>query len=152
MKFPFLQVRTGSVACIFEGIPKSVRSKGGKQRLKQEVNNLKSEIQRSFPTPDTGHVEMMIDIFSSNPKELPDVDRLSISVMDAFEGIVYEDDKQVRRLQPRIIETVSAYKRLECTTDPMAFLEVENLPVGSLYPLATGVLDYYVVRILTYHT
>ena len=149
-KSPFLQVRTGNVACIFEGIPKSARSKGGKQRIKQEANNLKLEIQRCFPTPDTDHVEMMIDIFSSHPKDLPDVDRLSISIMDAFEGVVYVSDKQVRLLQPRVIETGTAYRRLNCTGDPMALLAIENIPSGSLYPLANGVLDYYVVRILTY--
>jgi len=152
VKYPFLQVRTGNIAFIFEGVPKSARSKGGKQRLKEEVNNLKSDIQRSFPTPDMDHVEMIIDIFSSNPEGLPDVDRLSISIMDAFEGIVYASDKQVRRLQPRVIESVAAYKRIECTLDcSVDLLEIENIPAGSLYPLATGVLDYYVVRITTYY-
>ena len=105
VKYPFLHVRTGSVACIFEGVPKSARSKIGKQRFKKEVHNLKSSIQRSFPTPDPDHVEMMIDIFSSNPEKLPDVDRLSISIMDAFEGIVYLNDKQIRLLQPRVFES-----------------------------------------------
>jgi Holliday junction resolvase RusA-like endonuclease len=149
--YPFLHVRSGNVACIFKGIPKSERSKGGKQRIKQEAKNLKLEIQKYFHAPDPDHVEMMIDIFSSHPKDLPDVDRLSISIMDAFEGVVYLNDKQVRRLQPRVIETETAYRRLECTSDPMALLKIENMPSGSLYPLANGELDYYVVRILTFN-
>jgi hypothetical protein len=152
VKYPFLHVRTGSFACIFEGVPKSARSKGGKQRLKEEVNNLKSSIQRSFPTPDPDHVEMMIDIFSSNPEELPDVDRLSISIMDAFEGIVYLSDKQIRLLQPRVFESEAVYEQFEWRGEPIPHgLEIKNIPAGSLYPLATGVLDYYVVRIITYY-
>jgi len=151
MNFPFLQVRTGNVVCIFGGVPKSMRSKGGKERLKQEVQNRKLEIQRFFPAPVHDHVEMMIDIFSSCPQELPDVDRLSISVMDAFEGVVYVNDKQVRRLQPRVIDSSNAFRRLECATEPMSLLKIDDIPPGSVFPLACGVLNYYVVRILTFY-
>lgn len=152
VKYPFLHVRKGSVACIFEGVPKSARSKGGKQKLKEEVYNLKSSIQRDVPTPDPDDVEMMIEIFSSNPDGLPDVDRLSISIMDAFEGIVYLNDKQIRLLQPRVFESGNVYEQIEWSGEAMPHgLEIKNIPAGSLYPLATGVLDYYVVRILTYY-
>jgi hypothetical protein len=151
MIFPFLQVRTGSVACIFDGVPKSMRSKGGKERLKQEAQDLRLEIQQYFPTPDRDHVELMIEVFSSCPQDLPDVDRLSISIMDAFEGVVYVSDKQVRRLQPRIFDTSNAYRRLECATEPMSLLEINDIPPGSIFPLACGVLDYYVVRIMTFY-
>lgn len=149
VKYPFLHVRTGNVAYIVEGVPKSERSKRGKQRLKEEIQKLEPVIQRSFYRPVIGPVEMMIDIFSFNPEKLPDVDRLSISIMDAFESIVYASDKQVRHLQPRVFESGTAYERLECKTDPMPHYEINNIPAGSLYPLSTGVLDYYVVRIIT---
>ena len=92
----------------------------------------------------------MIDIFSSDFSRLPDVDRTSITIMDAFEGTVYGNDKQVRHLQPRIFSSTSAYIKLECQSEPMEHYTVENIPAGSLYPLATGILDYYVVRIITY--
>ncbi|NVN91287.1 MAG: hypothetical protein HXX11_11890 [Desulfuromonadales bacterium] len=151
LKFPFLQVRTGKVACIFEGVPKSMRSKGGKERLKQEVQNLKLEIQQYFPTPDPDHVELMIEVFSSRPQDLPDVDRLSISIMDAFEGVVYVSDKQVKRLQPRVIDTSNAYSILGCAPEPMSLLEINDIPLGSVFPLACGILNYYVVRIFTFH-
>ena len=150
LKYPFLHVRTGDVAYIVEGAPMSVRSRKGKERLKEDVHSLKPLFQDFFQRPATGPVEMMIDIFSSNRERLPDVDRLSISIMDAFEGLVYTSDKQVRYLQPRVFDSVKAYEPLECRTEPMEHYEISNIPAGSLYPLATGVLDYYVVRIHTY--
>jgi hypothetical protein len=119
LQYPFLYARRGKVAYIVEGIPKSARSKKGKERLKKEVLKRKNVIKEHFGLPTTGPVEIMIDIFSSDCKRLPDVDRASTTIMDAFEGTVYENDKQVRRLQPRIFSSTSAYIKLECQTEPM---------------------------------
>ncbi|MDY6790205.1 MAG: hypothetical protein SWH54_02945 [Thermodesulfobacteriota bacterium] len=152
LQYPFLYARQGKVAYIVEGVPKSAHSRKGKERLKQEVLKRKDLIQEYFGSPATGPVEIMIDIFSSDFKRLPDVDRASITIMDAFEGAVYENDKQVRHLQPRVFSSTSAFIKLECQTEPMEGYTVENITAGSLYPLATGVLDYYVVRINTYRS
>lgn len=152
LQYPILSARRGSVAYIVQGIPKSARSKKGKERLKQDVLGFKDTIRGNFGSPATGPVEIMIEVFSSDTIRLPDVDRMSITIMDAFEGTVYENDKQVRHLQPRVFSSATAYKKLECQTEPMDQYELKNVPAGSLYPLATGVLDYYVVRILTYES
>lgn len=151
LQYPFLNARHGNIAFIFQGVPKSSHSSKGKKWLKQEVLKLKDLIQEHFGPPDTDHVEIMIEIFSSDPDRLPDVDRMSTTVMDAFEGTVYVNDKQVRRLQPRVFSSTEAYTKVECQTEPMGYYEVANIPAGSLYPLATGILDYYVIRILTYY-
>ena len=151
LRYPFLSARCGHIAYIVKGVPKSVRSKKGKIRLKQDVRNYKRVIEKDFGIPATGPVEIMIEIFSSDIDRLPDVDRLSSTIMDAFEGTVYESDKQVRLLQPHVYSSKDAYAKFECQTEPMKHFEAINIPLGSLYPLATGILDYYVVRILTYN-
>ena len=150
--YPFLHAERGHVVYIVQGVPKSERSKKGKKRLKQDVRKRIDFIQKHFGSPAKGPVEMLIEVFSTDPNQLPDVDRMSITIMDAFEGTVYETDKQVRQLNPRVFSSTSACKKLQCQTEPMEHYEIENIPAGSLYPLSTGVLDYYVIRIITYRS
>ena len=145
--YPYLGVTRGHIAFVLEGAPRSVRSKGGKARLREEVLRQRETIEDALGRPMQGPVEMMIDVFSSEPVSLPDADRFSNSVMDAFQGLAFVDDKQVRHLRPRIFESSSPFERLECTSEPMPHFEIEDIPPGSLFPLATGVRDYYVVRI-----
>ena len=150
LPYPFLSARPGNIAYLVSGMPRSERNKRNKARLKQQVQELQGDIQKRFGPPDTGPVEMMIDVFFSDATRRPDVDRLSIAIMDAFEGVAYVNDKQVRHLQPRVFSSNAAYQQLECMGDPMDHFVLKNIPSGSLYPLATGLLDYYVVRINTY--
>ena len=67
--------------------------------------------------------------------------------MDAFVGLAYKDDKQIVHLRPRVFESLSAFARLGCGTEPIPHYELEDIPPGSLFPLAGGIRDYYVVRI-----
>jgi hypothetical protein len=150
LPYPFLSARPGNIAYLVSGMPRSERNKRNKAKLKQQVQELQGDIYERFGPPDTGPVEMMIDVFFSDATRRPDVDRLSIAIMDAFEGVAYINDKQVRHLQPRVFSSNAAYQQLECTGDPMGHFVLKNIPAGSLYPLATGLLDYYVVRIKTY--
>ena len=150
LSYPFLSARPGNISYLVSGMPRSVRNKRNKARLKQQVQELQGDIFKRFGPPDTGPVEMMIDVFFSDATQRPDVDRLSIAIMDAFEGVAYVNDKQVRHLQPRVFSSNAAYQQLECAGDPMGHFVLNNIPAGSLYPLATGLLDYYVVRIKTY--
>ena len=150
LSYPFLSARPGNIAYLVSGMPRSERNKRNKARLKLQVQDLQGDIHKRFGPPDTDQVEMMIDVFSSDATRRPDVDRLSIAIMDAFEGVAYVNDKQVRHLQPRVFSSNDAYQQLECTGEPMDHFVLKNIPAGSLYPLATGLLDYYVVRINTY--
>lgn len=148
--YPYLHVVRTRLALILEGAPRSVRSKGGKARLKADVEQQRDAIEARFGRPLQGPVEMAIDVFSSEPVELPDVDRFSNSIMDVFQGMAYEDDKQVRHLRPRVHEAGSAFEHLECTSEPMLHFSIDDIPPGALYPLSSGIRDYYVVRIQPY--
>ncbi len=115
--------------------------------MKSIAEELEPSIKAAYPVPTCNAVQMRIDVFSSNPISLPDADRLCKSIMDAFEGIAYVSDKQVTDLRPRIICSKDAYSVVRLQTEPMPHFEVDNMPAGSMYPLASGILDYYVIRI-----
>jgi hypothetical protein len=144
---PLVHIREGNVVFFLEGVPRSVRSEGGKRRLRRWAEEIRPIVSQTYSSPCRGPVEMMIDIFTTRPAELPDVDRLSTALMDTFNGLVYEDDKQIRHLQPRVFESRSAFTQLKCRTEPMEHYELSAIPPASVYPLAMGVTDYYVVRI-----
>jgi Holliday junction resolvase RusA-like endonuclease len=150
--FPYVDVRKGHIAFVVNGKPRSIRSEGGKRSFKDKVEQKAEEIRAVYPTPFRGHVEMRVDVFSSDPNsnDRPDVDRLSGLITDAFQGIAYADDKQIRDLKPRIIDVSQAFTQLECRTHPMGCFELTNIPLGSVYPLALGETEYYVVRIIYY--
>ena len=117
--------------------------------MKQDVAALRQPIEKGLGRPMTGPVELMIDVFSTEPLGLPDVDRFSNSVMDAFQGLAYTDDKQVVHLRPRVFESSAAFEVLECRSEPMPHFELEDVPPGSLFPLSHGIGDYYVARVRT---
>jgi hypothetical protein len=150
ISYPYSNIREGNLAFIFQGQPRSVRSTGGKRKFREYVELSRQRILEQCPSPVIGYVEMHIDIFSTCTAELPDVDRLSTTIMDAFQGLVYKDDKQIKDLQPRVFDSSKAFMKLECQTEPVPHFELHNIPAGSLFPLATGILDYYVVRLRLY--
>ena len=153
MSFPYVDVRKGHIAFIVHGKPRSIRSPGGKRSFRKKVEGKRANIRAVYPTPFSGNVEMRIDVFSANADadDRPDVDRLSGLITDAFQGIAYVDDKQIRDLRPRIIDVSHAFTKLECRTDPMGCFELTDIPLGSLFPLAIGEKEYYVVRIIYYN-
>ena len=104
-------------------------------------------MESGFGSPLKGRVELMIDVFASESVGLPDVDRFSNSVMDAFQGVAYEDDRQVIDLRPRVFESREALMQLEVRSEPMSHFELEDVPPSSLFPLSQGIVDYYVVRV-----
>jgi Holliday junction resolvase RusA-like endonuclease len=150
--FPYIDVRTGHITFVADGRPRSMRSTGGKRSFKEKVELMADEVRAIYPTPFRGNVEMKIDIFSSDPNsnDRPDVDRLSGLITDAFQGVAYVDDKQIRDLRPRIIDVSQAFAQLECRSDPMGCFELTDIPLVSVYPLAVGKTEYYVVRISYY--
>lgn len=145
--YPLLHVESRCLALILTGAPRSVRSKRGKARLKSDVRSLQRTLQERFGSPMSGPVELMIDVFSTQPASLPDADQFSNSVMDAFEGLAYKDDKQVVHLRPRVFDSAAAFFGFECRSEPMPHYELEDIPSASLFPLTGGIPDYYVVRI-----
>ncbi len=153
MSFPYVDVQKGHIAFIVQGMPRSIRSVGGKRSFREKVEGKKAEIRAVYPSPFSGNVDMRIDVFSSNADadDRPDVDRLSGLITDAFQGIAYVDDKQIRDLRPRVIDVSQASTKLECRSDPMGCFELTDIPLGSLFPLAVGETEYYVVRIIYYH-
>jgi hypothetical protein len=151
--FPYIDVRKGHIAFVVLGKPRSVRSKGGKISFTNKVEEKKEEVAKIYPAPFSGNVEMKIDVFLENvdADDRPDVDRLSTLITDAFEDIAYISDKQIKDLRPRIIDVSQAFNKLECRTEPMGCLELSDMPLGSVFPLAMGIKDYYVVRIIYYN-
>ncbi len=152
IKFPCIDVRKDHIALIFEGRPRSMRSKGGKRSFKEKVELNADKIKATYPTPFCGDVEMKIDIFLTDPNsdDRPDVDRSSSLITDAFQGIAYLNDKQIIDLRPRIIDVSQAFEQLEIRSDPMNCFELTDMPLGAVYPLALGITEYYVVRIIYY--
>ncbi len=151
--YPFIDARRGNIAFIVAGSPRTVRSKGGKIDFRRQVESRREEIERVYPQPFKRNVEMKIDAFLENihRNDRPDIDRLSTLITDAFQGLAYVDDKQIRDLRPRIIDVSEAFKKLECRTTPMDSFSLDDIPIGSTFPLAMGIRNYYVVRIIYYN-
>jgi len=150
--YPYVNVIRGHIEFIILGKPRSIRSQRGKYRLTKEVESKKEEIVKLYPQPFAGNVEMKVEIFLEdvNSNDRPDIDRLTSLITDAFEGIAYVDDKQIRSLSPKIIDVSQAFTKLECRTDPMGHFSLEDIPIGSIFPLSMGIKNYYVVRINYY--
>jgi len=153
LNFPYINARREHIAFIVIGKPKSVRSQGGKRRLKKEVEAKRKEIAKINPQPYSRDVEMKVDVFleDADSDDRPDVDRLSSLITDAFEGVAYLNDKQIKDLRPRIIDVSQAFTKLECRTHPMSCFSLDDIPTGSVFPLAMGIKNYYVVRIIYYN-
>lgn len=151
ISYPFVQVRKGSMAYANLGMPKSIRSAGWKKRIKKDVIATKTKISKILPQPWKHNVEMKIDVFFDGTEEHPDLDRLAGPITDAFEGVAYDNDKQIKDLRPRMIDVSKAYQVLECKTNPMSSFSIDHIPTGSMYPLSLGILSYYIVRLMFYY-
>ena len=146
--FPFFNIRRGNITVIIEGRPHSERSTKGKEKIKTIIRSSGDQIRKVLPAPRSEHIQMSIDVFSTELSEIPDIDRFTHPILDAFEGIVYKNDKQLKELKPRIIDSSKAIVKLECRTEPMGLCEIEDITTGSLFPLSIGLRDYFVIRVL----
>lgn len=151
ISYPFVHVRKGNMAYVNLGMPKSFRSAGWRKRIRADVMATKTKISRILPQPWKHNVEMKVDVFSDGTEEHPDLDRLAGPMIDAFQGVAYYNDKQIKDLQPRMIDVSKAYQVLECRTNPMAAFSIDHMPTGSMYPLSLGILNYYTVRLMFYY-
>ena len=131
-----------------DGRPYSERSRKGSNRIKRVIKSFIAEIKQILPKPTTKPIYMFFEIFSTDPSNLPDIDRLTHPIMDAFEDIVYYNDKQIRELKPRIFDSTKLLVNLQVQTHPMGLHMIESIPSGSLYPLCKEVKDYFAIRVL----
>ena len=146
--FPFWNISRGNITVIIDGRPHSERSKRGNENIKAIIRSSEKRIRKILPVPYSGHVQMSIDVFSTKLLELPDLDRFTHPILDAFEGILYKNDKQLKELKPRVIDSSKVIVKLECRSEPMGLFEIENITTGSLFPLSVGLRDYFVIRAL----
>lgn len=144
--FPVLKIANENLAIMMEGRPYSEKSKNSLNRQKRILENTIPMIKSIVNKPFTFQTSLYIDVFTTQRNTLPDIDRFIQPIMDFFKGILYEDDCQVDSLHPRIFNFDEPFPILECRADPMGLSSVENIPVGSLFPLARNVRDYYVIR------
>lgn len=146
LTFPILRIKDRTIAIIMDGRPYSERSKCSLMRQKNIYRNILSQIARAVKKPVKFPTYLFIDVFTTKKNRLADADRFVKPIMDFFKGIVYEDDSQITGLYPRIFDMNTQFTVLECRTEPMGLSFFENIPVGSLFPSAKSVRDYYVIR------
>jgi len=144
---PYLHVQEHRIALMIKGRPHSERSKKGSKRVRKIVQDFGPYIKSKIPEPFKGPLTVNIEVFTRSKEDLPDLDRFSIPILDAFKGMVYEDDKQIESLHPRIFETENIFVKLECRTEPMELSTIERMPIGGLLPLCRSIYDFFVVRI-----
>lgn len=148
MDFPFSNIRKGEITIIVEGRPHSERSKKGSENIRNIIKSFGPQIRNILPVPISKPIQIGIDVFSLGSLEIPDIDRFTHPILDAFEGLIYEKDRQIKELKPRVFDSSKAIVQLECRLEPMGLYEIENIATGALYPLAKGVMNYYVIRVL----
>ena len=146
LSFPIVRVTAKDIGIIMEGRPYSERSQRSLVKQKSIYENLLTKITTIVKKPLTVPTILYIDVFTTQEEELPDVDRFVQPIMDFFKGILYVDDSQIHDLHPRIFKMDNPFTILECRSEPMSLSSVENIPVGSLFPLVKNVKDYYVIR------
>ncbi len=144
---PHLAIHSGALNLICAGTPRSERSVKGKRRTKDTVLELKSKICSEFTCSERARFEVFVEIFTENRTSQADIDRLMPPILDAFNGVVWSNDRQVDSIHPRFFDTHDLFVKLECRTEPMFLAEIASIPVGSLSPLLYSNDDYYVVRI-----
>jgi hypothetical protein len=113
ISFPFFNIRKGNITVIIEGRPHSERSTKGKEKIKTIIRSSGDQIRKVLPAPRSEHIQMSIDVFSTELSKIPDIDRFTHPILDAFEGIVYNNDKQLKELKPRCIDSSKAIVKLE---------------------------------------
>lgn len=146
LSFPILRIKGRTIAIIMDGRPYSERSERSLIRQKNIYQSLLSKIASTVKKPIELPTYLFIDVFTTQKDKLADADRFVQPIMDFFKGILYEDDSQITGLYPRIFNMNTQFTILECRTEPMGLSFFENIPVGSLFPLAKNVRDYYVIR------
>jgi hypothetical protein len=146
LSFPILSIKNRTIAIIMNGRPYSERSERGLIRQKDIYQTLLSQITSIVKKPVNLPTYLFIDVFTTQREKLADADRFVKPIMDFFKGILYEDDSQVTGLYPRILSMKKQFTVLECRTEPMGLDYIENIPIGSLFPLAKNIRDYYVIR------
>jgi len=159
MYFPYCHCRKGCYVIMMEGKPFSERSEHGKKFFSKEIEKLKPQIQSVLPEPTDGYVEVFIDVFTTqyktgvvgNNQKIPDVDRLIHPITDSLQGIIIKNDRQVRKASPRIWDITDAFRIFECRTEPMGLYAFKNIPIGILFPLSKGIMNYYSIRVISYY-
>jgi Holliday junction resolvase RusA-like endonuclease len=145
--FPCFMYREGYIAVLMDGRPYS-KSQKGKERFRNKIRKYDNEIAKILPSPTKKPIHMYIEVFSTEPSNLPDIDRFTTPIIDVFKNLIYQDDNQIRELKPRVFNTTKLLEKLELRSHPMGLYTIEMIPSGSLYPLCKGVQDYFVIRIL----
>jgi hypothetical protein len=146
LSFPIFRVNSRNISIIMDGRPYSERSERSLTRQKSIYQSLLSIITSIVKKPVKFHIYLFIDVFTTQKEKLADTDRFVRPIMDFFKGILYEDDSQIIGLYPRIFNMNSQFTVLECRTEPMGLSYIENIPIGSLFPFAKNIRDYYVIR------
>jgi hypothetical protein len=146
VELPYVAGFVGEINLICSGTPRSERSAKGKLRTKETVSRLLPEIRERFPQMLSCAFEAYIETFTTDKRNEPDLDRSIPPILDAFSGVVYETDKQIKSLHHRIFNTNDLLERLELKNEPMSLSEIPSIPIGSLAALLWGHANYHVIR------
>ena len=114
-----------------------------------------TNVQSIIPEPLKGKVSVYFDVFSTEYEEyfgrygkiIPDIDRLVHHILDAIQGQIYDNDRQIDDLKVRIWDTSDIQHILEVKSHPDGLYEMNNVPLGLLYPVSMDIKDYYVMRV-----
>jgi hypothetical protein len=147
VELPYVAGFVGEINLICSGTPRSERSAKGKLRTKKTVSLILPEIQERFPRILPCAFEAYIETFTSDKRNMPDLDRSVKPILDAFSGIVYKNDKQIESVHHRIFNTNDLLMRPELKSEPTSLAEILSIPIGSLAALLWGHMDYYVIRL-----
>ncbi len=146
--FPIAYGAIGELILICPGNPRSERSAKGKRKPKETVAALLPEVKRRFPKPLSCPFEVFVETFVASKCHQPDIDRAIPPILDAFGGVVYEDDRQVANIHHRVFQISNMFVTLHLESHPtIALAEITSIPIGSLAPLIWGEIDYHVIRL-----
>lgn len=147
VELPYVAGFVGEINLICSGTPRSDRSTKGKLRTKETVSRLLPEIRERFPRILSCAFEAYIETFTTGRRNEPDLDRSVRPILDAFSGVVYNDDRQIESVHHRIFNTNDLLMRPELKSQPTSLAEILSIPIGSLAALLWGHTNYYVIRL-----
>lgn len=75
-----------------------------KQEFKDDFNITYSHLYEGLPIKGKTLQSNIVYIHQQRPGNIPDVDNLSKPIVDAFSGVIYEDDRQIIHRSASIIE------------------------------------------------
>lgn len=75
-----------------------------KQEFKDDFNATYGHLYVGLPIKNKTLQSNIVYIHQQRPGNIPDVDNLSKPMVDAFSGVIYEDDRQIIRRSASIIE------------------------------------------------